>query len=636
MKKNINLFINVLNIKFLYCPLFIWLLIAAYEMLMLVNVLMLHPPWLFITSDMGNYIEKAQWFARGIFYEKYTTFYPQGTYYIFAIFFFIFDYFTALHLIAIFQTLCISAAIYILYRFVFDLFKSNTISTLAVIAIMMIRGIFSLGRFYLSENLFYVFMLFSLWMIYKVFFQEKPFKIYLLIIAAFLSGYTILIRPVILPGYLAIGVFLLLKHGIHLFRKQVILFILFGGIPVLLQSIYTSILLKRPSFFTSGSGYEILFGLSGYRTITSHSKDGNFIFTNNNYKFDNTIVNEVVFPYPLWENEGWMYEVKKLWKQDKNRVLKNILRNCSQVWKPVVEWPSVWRGHSEIDKIFVPIKNYAWIMYPLAIIGLLLLYKRNLFDQIVMLLLPVLGLQFTCLLRCGEPRYLVPFFWLIVIFMAYGLFWILKEIIFKNKWHFSLSLNDINNKTKTFARNVLIVIIVILFFVPIITWKIKNPDPKVIWYRNNEVLSHLKYRTLTSIPPYDVWSPRGVVKNSRLFGGTITVHNFEYTNGFFTNGDAELNFNLNGKYEYFETDMGIDQHADPGSWVEFRVFLDGKPVFPNYNNGIMQFNVSKYGSEPEHIKLDIKGCQKLTLRTFGNPDLSSWYNQGIWGGPIVY
>lgn len=633
MKKNIKKVIGILQIKYLKCPVFIWLLIAVYETLLLINTLILEPPWYYITSDMGNYIEKSQWFARGIFNEIYTTFYPQGTYYIYAIFFFIFDYFTALHLMAIFQTLCISATFYILYRLTFDLFKSNTVSALAVIGMIMVRSVFDLSRFYLSENLFYLFMLFSLWMIYRIFFEEKPHKNFVIILTAFIVGYAALIRPVILFGYLGIGLYIIFIKGKHIFRKPFILFAVFAVIPIMLQSIYTSILLKRPSFFTSGSGYETFFGLSGYRCITSNSTYGKWTFTNNCYKFDSTIVKEVTFPYPLWENEGWMHEVKKLWKEDRASVLKNILRNNIYLWKPRIVWPNVWRKTSDLGKLFVPITIYAWIIYPLAIFGLWMLSRSNLVKQVSLLLLPVLGLQYSCLFRCGEHRYLLPFLWLIIILSAFGLNWLIGKIINKNNL---IEIKEISGKTKTYTGYILTGIILIAFFTPIITWKILTPDPKVVWYKNNEELYQHNYKTLTSLSPCDVWSPSGVVKNSKLFGGTIKVHNFEYPNGFFANNDAELNYKLDGKYDFFESDIGIEQNADPGGSVTFIVKLDGIFVFPVREDGVMQFNTVKYGEEPEHIKLDIRGYKKLTLRTYGDSTLTSWHNRGIWGGPIVY
>jgi len=163
------------------------------------------------------------------------------------------------------------------------------------------------------------------------------------------------------------------------------------------------------------------------------------------------------------------------------------------------------------------------------------------------------------------------------------------------------------------------------FILPITWWKIIKRNPDITWQQFNEILPDLKYEKLTGNSPYYVNAPGGIVKNGKLFGGTIKVNGFEYRNGFFMNGNAEIGFKLNGEYDYFEAEVGIEQGADPGGDVFFYVAADE-------NTGYIPV---KYGEGPVHIKIDLDRCQVLILKTIGNPSFNRWYNRGIWGGPIV-
>lgn len=634
MKNFLIIVRSLIKIEFLKCPLFIWILLAFYEILMLSLVLIQAPPWLYISSDMQGYIERAQWLARGIYNEIYTVFYPQGTHYLFYPFFKFFDYFTALHLIAIFQTWCIIAAIYFLYRFVLDLFNSRLIAGLSVVGLLIFRTPFSLSSFYLSENVFYLFMIFSLWMIYRIFVLEKKFNTATLILIAFISGYTVLIRPVILYGYFIIGLFILIKQRKHFFRKQVLLFIFIGMLPTLLQSIYTSSLLKRPSLFTAGGGYETFFALSGYRAITSETHYGTWTFVNNTYKIDPTIVEEVRFPYALWDNKEWMNEVKKLWKEDTKRVMKNIFRNCTQVWwTPVKVWPMIWRGTSPMAEWFIPLTVYVWIIYPLALLGIYIAFRRKWHYQLVMLIGPVIGLQLMCFTRCGEPRNLIPFFWLIIVLASTGIYAITSYF---NKKPFLLK----NDEIESYSINMLVkvqscLLILLCFFMPIVLWKIKTADPAPTWFNNADQLQKLKYTTLTSMKPISVYAPWSIIKNKRIFGGPIEVNNIVYKNGLFTAGNTEITYNLNGKYDYFETDMAIEQHADFGGRVIFQVLLDSMIVYPNPGNQNIEKYIIRCSEEPKHLKLSVKGAKKIKLETI-SAFKDRWYDRGVWIGPVVW
>jgi hypothetical protein len=623
------------KIEFLKAPLGLWVVIALYGTALLVNALILSPPWLMITSDMGGYIERATWTARGIFYEPYLSFYPQGTHYLFSVFFLIFDYFTALRAVAIFQVVCIFAALYFFYRFIFDLFSSRAVAALAVVGLIIFKTTLSLSTFYLSENVYYLFMIFSLWMAYRIMFLKIKFRVWQLVLLSFVSGFTVLVRPTILIGYVLIGAFALVKQKKAFFRRQVIVFGLVAMIPAAAQSVHTSLLLNRVSFFTSASGYETFFGLSGYRAITSDSPAGRWIFTNNDWKFDPSISIERSFPYALWDDAGWFSETQKLLENDPGAVMANVFRNAVYLWKPITVWPIVWRGHSDLADCFIPYNVGAWFIYVLAALGLYMAFKKKLIQQTVMLAAPVVGLQLTTILRCGEPRYMIPFFWLLVALAAFGVVaLVLKLKERRNKTPQPRSRISLPGKAIKVATYAVTAWLALCFIVPLAVWTILSRDPAPKWIAQNDTLAQVDYQALTGLPPTYVYAPHGMVKNSKLFGGPITVNGFAYENGFSSRGNADLEFALNGDLDFFECDVGMEDGADPGGAVTYFFSVDGATVYPIGRENEML--VKRHHEPPTHVKIPIKGGHRLWLKIWGDPNYSEWHNQGVWGGPVVW
>jgi hypothetical protein len=240
-----------------------------------------------------------------------------------------------------------------------------------------------------------------------------------------------------------------------------------------------------------------------------------------------------------------------------------------------------------------------------------------------------------CTLRCGEPRYLIPFFWLIIAMAAYGFAIIILEVLKKmhmNKLDGELSNQD---KTKVLAKNACISWVILCLLGPIIIWKILTRDPEPTWYWHRESLTNRKYVTLTSLNPSKVFSPGGLIKNARILGGPIHISDFLYTNGIFATGDSEIEFNLNGKFNYLETEIGIEQNADLGGEVAFNIWADGVLIFPNQKDAEQNMNVRRYGEAPIHIRIFIGGSKTIMLQTIGRTGGNRWRDRGVWGGPIV-
>jgi NPCBM/NEW2 domain len=86
----------------------------------------------------------------------------------------------------------------------------------------------------------------------------------------------------------------------------------------------------------------------------------------------------------------------------------------------------------------------------------------------------------------------------------------------------------------------------------------------------------------------------------------LTLNGKTYAAGLGTHAPSEIKFELNGKYQAFQSDLGVDD-SEIGSVasVIFRVNVDGKIVYSS--------DVLKAGAPHQTVNLDLTGAQMLTL-----------------------
>jgi hypothetical protein len=133
-------------------------------------------------------------------------------------------------------------------------------------------------------------------------------------------------------------------------------------------------------------------------------------------------------------------------------------------------------------------------------------------------------------------------------------------------------------------------------------------------------LSDLTWQSATS-----GWGP---VEKNQSVGGKgandgkkITIDGHAYLKGLATAGNSEITYDLNGKYDIFRSDIGVDAQANNKGSVKFQVWADGKLI---YDSTVM------YGSDPsKRISLNVQSVKELKLVTTnagdgGNSDLADW------------
>jgi lysophospholipase L1-like esterase len=108
-------------------------------------------------------------------------------------------------------------------------------------------------------------------------------------------------------------------------------------------------------------------------------------------------------------------------------------------------------------------------------------------------------------------------------------------------------------------------------------------------------------------------------------GHTITLNGTTYAKGLGVHASSDLSFNLNGQYNYFFSDVGIDDEVSGGS-VVFQVWADGVKV---YDSGTMNAN-----SQTKSLVVSVAGVKQLRLVVTDAGDGNA-FDHADWAGAAV-
>ncbi|OXM84564.1 NPCBM/NEW2 domain-containing protein [Paenibacillus rigui] len=137
-------------------------------------------------------------------------------------------------------------------------------------------------------------------------------------------------------------------------------------------------------------------------------------------------------------------------------------------------------------------------------------------------------------------------------------------------------------------------------------------------------LSDLPYASATN-----GWGPvekdMSVAEQAANDGKILTLNGVQYNKGLGTNARSEITYNLEGKYETFISDVGIDDEVNQGSII-FQVFGDGTKL---WESGLMTAT-----TPTATANFSIKGVQSLKLVVADGGDGNA-YDHGDWAGARV-
>jgi hypothetical protein len=106
-------------------------------------------------------------------------------------------------------------------------------------------------------------------------------------------------------------------------------------------------------------------------------------------------------------------------------------------------------------------------------------------------------------------------------------------------------------------------------------------------------------------------------------GRTITLNGATYAKGVGMHASGELVVDLNGQYQRFQSDIGVDDEAGSNGSVNFQVWLDGVLV---YDSGLMTGN-----SATKSIDLSVAGKNTLRLVLTDGGNGNGW-DHADWAG----
>jgi len=116
-------------------------------------------------------------------------------------------------------------------------------------------------------------------------------------------------------------------------------------------------------------------------------------------------------------------------------------------------------------------------------------------------------------------------------------------------------------------------------------------------------------------------------RDESVDGHRLSVDGFVFRHGIGTHAHSVLTYHLNGAFRVFDTMLGIDDEANRGQRIRFRVLVDGRM---RYDSG----ELSGHGP-PEHVQLSVVGGKFLTLEVLDggdgiNSDHADWLEPRLW------
>jgi hypothetical protein len=109
--------------------------------------------------------------------------------------------------------------------------------------------------------------------------------------------------------------------------------------------------------------------------------------------------------------------------------------------------------------------------------------------------------------------------------------------------------------------------------------------------------------------------------------GRLSVQYAFYNHGIGTHSKSYHEFNVNGQFTKFTSDMGIDTEAGAKGTSSFEIYGDNQPLFKLDKIGRFEY--------PKHVEVDITGIKMLGLVTNDtgdgiNDDHTDWLNAQLW------
>ena len=376
-----------------------------------------HPPWKYLASDMGGFIERARNLAEGKELAPYDSFYPVGTTYLLAPFFFFLSYDTALSVITVLWCALIALSNLLVFYFSRYLGASKTSAMAAMLLACCFYPFFCYVGLYLSEAPFFFFLLAATFAYCRIL-NDSSAGLTMSFLSGALMGFALIIKGTLFVG-LSFLLALLFWEKIKKRKPGQALLYLVGVLAIYgVQVIHISQALGELQCLpTNGS----LAAYLGQKHLKSVKNIGHYdyFFRNNNFWFDSSLRDHETLGFDVYEAPKFNALILDLWEADPWKQIEISLNSGVDLFRITNNWPVL--GMDAFWENLDIYSQWAWILLvwaPLLATGMLLLWERltpfrcgfspRYKSGFLAAALLLLGLVLTAMSSKGEPRYLVP------------------------------------------------------------------------------------------------------------------------------------------------------------------------------------------------------------------------------------
>lgn len=376
---------------------------AAYQ------VYYVHHPLESVYADMRGYIERAWDLVGAPSVVPYERFYPPGTHYLFALVFAVFGYSAGFATIALLQILFLTAANVFSYQIAVLLFSNNRAALVLASVLSVFLPRVALVSFYVAEPLF-LFLITSgqLLLLHALTKQPSRTAIY---VSGLLFGFAIITKGQAL-AFTAGAVAVMLLPRFRRVRRLSPLFVFGAALPVVSISAINSNIAGRPMLSVAANDmFNSYLGQSQRRGIGCYDDSSNtfYFFHNNNSYFNELLSAPMAIRASILDRDYFRRATLKLWSDQPLIQLVRSLNNIRELFLPELYWPL--RDVKQQEKSAAwSAWIWSWVSFILGSWGLALAVRRGRWTwQICFITIPLLGIAAMAFVSMGQPRYLVPF-----------------------------------------------------------------------------------------------------------------------------------------------------------------------------------------------------------------------------------
>lgn len=380
------------------------------------HIYMVSSPLDHVYSDMGGYVTRAWRVAAGAPFMPFDTFYPPGTSFLFAVVFFLFGFPVGIHIVSISQAVFLAGANVLLGYVAMELFGHRLMACLVMLIATLYWPFTAQTSFFMAEPAFSFFVILGLLVFVRSI--NRPSNQFVYFVLGLLFGIVTLIKSqglcvfVIIP--LSMFVFTRTRH-----LRQYIVALLSGLlIPVVMTLALNAAIMRSPGLLLSANAaFNTYLGQSRHQALGCLDPDKGYFyyFHNNNAGIGYDFLPPRVLPVSILDRAYFNQETAKLWREDPTTQIIRSLHNVVELFEINPRWPLRNNSHLVRQDVVSQWILLFFVVLP-AVYGIweAVFCKRYCF-QVSILALPLVGISAVVSVSMGQPRYLIPFTYFLIL-----------------------------------------------------------------------------------------------------------------------------------------------------------------------------------------------------------------------------